>query len=283
MRLTTIDDLINNPARSCHREYLLTTRFISDVVLAAGHAGYDLLIYLPTVDSDGFDIILDDRHRLVPLQLKSAVAGGKAAFWSVHKTLLWPDVDDADLYGLDQNWSQHGRSGGVVLVRAAVRDGELTPHYAYTDINVLAALWYEVWPLPVAQRKGIDRLQAELSDDSKLKIDLPRSAFLPVATTDHLLALAGLTANVEDDWRSSLRTALRSRKNGVPYGDLDPDLRRWAYRDLQRLVCKPTEPQPPRNAREKGRQALRAIDQTLYRMDRLAELNKNDLKKSRKK
>jgi hypothetical protein len=282
MRLTTIDDLMSNPARSRHREYLLTTQFIKDVVLAAGHAGYDLLVYLPTVDSDGFDIILDDRHRLVPLQLKSAVQGGRTASWSVHKTLLWPDVDDASLYGLNPNWSQHGRSGGVVLVRAALQDGQLTPHYAYTDIDVLAAMWYEVWSLPVAHRKRVDRLQTELSDESTTKVDLPRSAFLPVATADHLLALAGLTANVEDSWRSSLRSALRSKKDGIPYGDLDPDRRQWAYNDLQRLVCKPGT-RTPRNARERGRQAVRSIDQMFYRMDRLTEMDAKDRKNSRKR
>jgi hypothetical protein len=282
MRLTTIDDLMSNPARSRHREYLITTQFIKDMVLAAGHAGYDLLVYLPTVDSDGFDVILDDRHRLVPLQLKSAVQGGKTASWSVHKTLLWPDVDDANLYGLNPDWSQHGRSGGVVLVRAGLQDEQLTPRYAYTDIDVLAAMWYEVWPLPVPQRKRVDRLQKELSDESTLKVDLPRSAFLPVATADHLLALAGLTSNIEDGWRSSLRSALRSKKEGIPYGDLDPDRRRWAHSDLQRLVCKPIS-QLPRNARERGRQAFREIDQTLYRMDRLVDEKPSGNDESRRK
>jgi len=44
VKLTLIDDLMTNPGRSRQREYLLTTHFIRDMVIAAGHCGYDLLV-----------------------------------------------------------------------------------------------------------------------------------------------------------------------------------------------------------------------------------------------
>lgn len=62
--------------QSRSREYLLTTRLVHDLGVAAAVSGYDLLVYLPTVDADGFDVIFDDRDRLVAMQLKSRVAGG---------------------------------------------------------------------------------------------------------------------------------------------------------------------------------------------------------------
>ena len=54
--------------RSRSREYLLTTRLMHDLGVAAAVSGYDLLVYLPTVDADGFDVIFDDRERLVAMQ-----------------------------------------------------------------------------------------------------------------------------------------------------------------------------------------------------------------------
>jgi hypothetical protein len=62
---------------SRNREYVLATRLVHDLAVAAAGSGYNLLVYLPTVDGDGFDVIFDDRDRLVAIQLKSVVTGGK--------------------------------------------------------------------------------------------------------------------------------------------------------------------------------------------------------------
>jgi len=73
---TKLEMFLSGSHRSTSREYILTTRLIHDLTVAAVARGYDLLVYLPTVDSDGFDVILDDRDRLVPIQVKSIVEGG---------------------------------------------------------------------------------------------------------------------------------------------------------------------------------------------------------------
>jgi hypothetical protein len=283
MHFTSISDLISDPGRSRHREYLLTTQFVRDAVFAAGKAGYDLLVYLPTVDSDGFDVILDDRYHLMPLQLKSSIEGGKVNGWAVHKTLLRPDPDDADLYGLDPDAAERGRAGGVVLIRAAVVQGELAVRYAYSDIDVLAAMWYEVWPLPVAQRKRVDRIRDELSDSATDKIVLPRSAFLLVDTPSQLLALAGLTSALEENWRSTLRMALRSRNRAIPYGDLDPAKTNYARFEIERLVAASSLRREPRTNRERLRKLVNEGNQALYRMEVLAnEIKEGERKLSRR-
>lgn len=95
------------------REYLLTTRLVHDLTVAAARRGYDLLVYLPTLDGDGFDVILDDRDRLVPIQLKSVIRGGKAAGWDVRRSLIRPKPEDADLYGFEPSPTGTGRGGAV--------------------------------------------------------------------------------------------------------------------------------------------------------------------------
>src|SRR5678815_4264887 len=110
--------------RSRSREYLLTTRLVHDLGVAAAASGYDLLVYLPTVDADGFDVIFDDRDRLVAMQLKSIVADGKAADWKIRRSLVRPRVEDADVFGFKSPRSGVGRGGGVILSTAtAVGEG----------------------------------------------------------------------------------------------------------------------------------------------------------------
>ena len=76
-------NFIGGYRQSRSREYLLTIRLVHDLGVAAAASGYELLVYLPTVDSDGFDVIFDDRKRLVAMQLKSRVARGGTAGWKI--------------------------------------------------------------------------------------------------------------------------------------------------------------------------------------------------------
>jgi len=108
-----LTEFLSNYRFSRSREYLLTTRLIHDLSVAAVAGGYDLLTYLPTVDSDGFDVILDDRDRLVPVQLKSVVEGGKAGSWMVHRKLLRPQPGEEDTYGFEPSPTGRGRGGAV--------------------------------------------------------------------------------------------------------------------------------------------------------------------------
>lgn len=65
--------------RSRSREYLLATRLVHDLGVAAARRVDNLLMYLPTVDAEGTDVIFDDRDRLVAMQLTSVVASLKSA------------------------------------------------------------------------------------------------------------------------------------------------------------------------------------------------------------
>src|SRR2546422_277113 len=96
------------------REFLLTSRVIHDLMVAAAARGYDLLVYAPTVDSDGFDLILDDRDRLLPLQLKSVISGGKTSEWAIHRKLLRPELHEIEWFGFEPSQCGEGRGGGVL-------------------------------------------------------------------------------------------------------------------------------------------------------------------------
>ena len=53
------------------KESLVNYRLFYDLKLAAALDGYDLSLYTPDVDRDGFDIIIDDHDSVRKIQLKN--------------------------------------------------------------------------------------------------------------------------------------------------------------------------------------------------------------------
>jgi hypothetical protein len=212
---TKLQEYLGGSVRSTSREYLLTTRLIHDVCVAAGVRGYDLRVYTPTVDADGFDVIFDDGDRLVPVQLKSVVAGGKAKQWGIRRSLLRPEPDEADLFGFEPSPSGTGRGGGVVRITAEAIDDEVSVTYSYTDIAVLSLLWGGILSRPESHVKRLAQLRNELESKPSGEVALPRSAFLRAPSPSALLALAGLHSRIDTAWRDQLRMVLRQENLNI--------------------------------------------------------------------
>jgi hypothetical protein len=194
------------------REYVLTTRLVHDLVVAAASSGYNLRVYIPTVDADGFDVIFyDDQDRLVAIQLKSIVTGGKAASWKIRRTLLRPKPEEADLFGFEPS----SRGGGVILTTASAINAKVEVKYSYTDIVILSVLWAQIIKRPKPQQDRLRHLRKELESDSAGSVKLPRSAFVQAGTPAKLLAVMGLHSDVQSNWRKHMWQLLRHENLGT--------------------------------------------------------------------
>ena len=212
---------------------MLTTKLVHDLSVAAVSSGYDLLVYFPTVDADGFDVVFDDRDRLVAIQLKSVVGGGKAAGWDIRRSLLRPRLEDAEVFGFASSPTGSGRGGGVILITADASWWRYPEYiYSYTDVVVLSALWEDIVSKPEPQRARLKKLRQELEADTGGSVRVPRSAFLPAATPEQLLALAGLRSSVDNSWRFQTIALLKHLhlKGALPRPDAD--LRRMIREQL---------------------------------------------------
>jgi hypothetical protein len=245
--------------KSRSREYVLTTRLVHDLSVAAAASGYSLLVYLPTVDADGFDVIFDDRDRLVAIQVKSVVDGGRTADWKIHRSLLRPRPEEADLFGFEGSPSGTGRGGGVILTTATVVGEGIEVEYTYSDIMVLSVLWMGIIDRRQPQKDRLRRLRNELVSRADGSIALPRSAFLRVATPAKLLRLMGLHSHVQSNWRLHMLHLLK-------HGNLREDLpapaaivRTGIADELQRLANQPTNTAPAGAA---GRKSKRKIERS---------------------
>jgi len=152
---------------------------------------------------------VDDRDRLVPIQLKSIVKGGKASQWKIRRKLIRPEPESAELYGFESSPNGVGRAGGVILTTVvAAGEAKVDVRYSYTDVDVLTAMWQEILPLSAAQKRRLQRLRAELTAEPDGSVAVPRSAFLRAASPEHLLALCGLHSRQDQPWRLHLRELL---------------------------------------------------------------------------
>ena len=171
------------------------------MLLAAAVCGYDLLIYTPTVDCDGFDLIFDDRRTLVPIQLKSVA--GTTGRWGIHRKLIRPLF--ANLKGFRLHSPSYGAGRGGGILRVDIKEehhGEsLEISYFYSDFLIIH-LFLEnlIKPKKISPSK-IDALKYKIIDHMDGKFKLPKWAFLKAKSPEHLLALAGLSSRVGSLWR----------------------------------------------------------------------------------
>lgn len=212
-----LQSFVRDYGKSRAREYLLTTRLIHDAGIAAAAKGYQLLVYTPTVDSDGFDVIFDDHDHLVPLQLKSVHSEGKTQSWDIHRSLLRPEPEYADLFGFEASPYGTGRGGGVVLTKVAAGTDTVSVTYSFTDISILALKWKGIIGAPKPQQERLLKLKRDLQLESSGTVEVPRSAFVSCKSPAHLLAVAGLHSTIETSWRHLLLEFLRAEERQLHY------------------------------------------------------------------
>lgn len=236
-----LSKFLSDPNHSTVREYMLTCRVIHDLMVAAAEK-YNLLVYIPTVDSDGFDLILDDREGLLPLQLKSVNSNSKTKSWEIHRELLRPKPGEEEWFGLEPSPNGTGRGGGVLLIDCkATKSGAVEIDYSYTDMRILMA--FRLGLIKASQVKASGNLFRRLTAEPSGKIRVPRGVFIKVRSPQHLLALMGLhhslkESAIESNWRYQLDELAKHQFHRNQFSPNEERARRSLLSEtLQRLSC----------------------------------------------
>jgi hypothetical protein len=235
---STLTSFLRAEKNSRPREFLLTCRVIHDLMVAAATRNYDLLVYTPTVDSDGFDIILDDRDRFLPLQIKSVMTGGRTAQWAIHRKLLRPEIHEIEWFGFEPSSCGEGRGGGVLLVEVTPHEYTMDVTYLYTDLRILTAYCLDLISISAASKKRLSMLRSELAAASGGKVNVPRSAFLKARSPEHLLALAGLHSRYTNSWPHLLYELARHRYERRRLHASEKTVRAMVQKDLEALAVR---------------------------------------------
>ncbi len=200
--MSDLRSFLKEAANSTARESLIGFRISYDLKLMAALKGYDLRIYTPDVDRDGFDIILDDKDREVKIQLKTVLDNSTTQRWPIHKTMLRPSYEFCEELGFECSPEGTGMQGGIILIELSPGIDSLDVTYYYTDILVITALRLRIVnKSPKIQEKTFCSFYRKImSGTSHDKINVPKSFFVKAKTPDHLLGLMGLHSTAHVGW-----------------------------------------------------------------------------------
>lgn len=194
---------LRKPVNSVSREVMLSHRVALDLKVASAHSHFDLRVYRPDVDRDGFDMLLEQRSIARVLQLKSIMRGAKTRAWKVRTHLLHPSRNRSERLGftLPRIGLGDGLDGAVLLIDCDVEGEELHVGYRFFDLAVAAAhasgqtkanakLQDEAWQL-------IRTLRRMRGDGT---VDLPSRLFLKVPSAEGVLAMLGMRTRHRGSW-----------------------------------------------------------------------------------
>jgi hypothetical protein len=207
-----ITDFLKDENNSVTREKIFLDRVMFDLKLAAAHARIPLQIFIPDVDRDGYDIIVDDASLERRFQLKSFLKSSPTANWKIYKRLLRPTMHHALSLGFELSPEGVGIEGGVILIQIEDSDPACPVTYSYTDIFVLTVLGDGLIVPEQKKRKkqALKVLRGIHSGKGRERILVPLGAFLPVRSPSCLLSIAGFHSTENSYcWWGNLLTALR--------------------------------------------------------------------------
>ncbi|MDE1351543.1 hypothetical protein L9W80_15460 [Vibrio aestuarianus] len=192
---TKLEKYLFEPKNSHAKESLINNKLIFDLKLAAAQDEYFLNVYTPEVDKDGFDIIFDDQDSLTKVQLKTVMAKTSTNSWSIHKTLLRPDLYICEQLGFESSPSGTGYQGGVILIEIEeTEESGFQVKYYYTDIIIICGLRDKIirvvdGPSVKALETFIKSINEGMSNE---KITIYKNMFLEAKCPSSLLALMGM-------------------------------------------------------------------------------------------
>lgn len=213
-------------------ENIFKHKFLYDVSLAAARRGYSLGIYRSEMDVEGFDVILNDKDVMKPLQLKTVI--GKTGGWSIHKSILRPSAVIAERHEGGATHTTVGIEGGIVLQKISIEKSDAQVEYFYTDYFILNLLYKRIILRNVRTYAAISRVLNEMREGKgSSKITIPKGIFVKAKSADSLLTLCGLHSNVGNKvWAYHLKLLEEGEKQ-IPKTVLENSL----IDDVKILVC----------------------------------------------
>ena len=210
-KMTQLENYLLTPRNNHARESLINNKLFYDLKLAAAERSYFLNIYIPEVDQDGFDIILDDHDSLTKIQLKTLMKNARTTSWKIHKSLLRPSELYCEELGFEPSPTGTGYQGGVILIEIDANNGFEVDYY-YTDIILLLGIRDKIIELSSPPTEGaMKKLFANLRNGlSHEKVAINKNMFIRAKNPACLLALIGLH-NTENTsiWRYHIQTMVQ--------------------------------------------------------------------------
>lgn len=213
--MSHLAEYLKESANTTSRESLIAHRALYDFKLAAARSGYDLRVFLPDVDRDGYDVVLEDGDTLFHVQFKATIKRS-APVTNVHKGLLRPPIHSCMEFGFERSPEGVGLGGGIVQCVIAERSGaDLSVKYRYADVRTL--LGYHWGLLKCPDRKDCDAIFHSLTTGSRSeRIDIKSKFLVTPKDVDSLLGLMGLHSTSGSQWNHVMHSLGKATNGGGP-------------------------------------------------------------------
>jgi len=204
-----LENFFTEPVNMTSREVLFYHKIGYDLKLAAARRNYDLQIFTPGADRDGYDIVLDDKDTLKKIQLKSSFQSvveskKKSKTFKIHRNILRPDLYTYEKLGFESDPQGTGCGGGVILIDISMEKDIPLITYFYTDIFIIVGMDEKIIRKKKdnPRRSTLDTFYKEIRKGrSHDKINVSKSMFLKCKSPDHLLALMEFHSLPLKRWR----------------------------------------------------------------------------------
>lgn len=197
MLASELAEFLRKAVNSVSREAVLTKRVLYDLELAAAARGIPLQVFIPQVDREGFDVIVDDGDEMKRIQLKTVLAPAGTASWDIHRRLLRPGFRVCERLGYEPSQTGTGLEGGLLVIECEAKEAAIEVRYLYTDVWLLTAFELGVISCGSAVQEASATLHQQLGEEPSGKVSVPRRVLLTAKSPEHLLALMGLHSRVE--------------------------------------------------------------------------------------
>lgn len=210
----TLDEYLKQGKNSVVREKLINYKVFFEIKLAAARKQADINIYIPEIDKDGYDLVLDDGDIIKPFQLKGSNSSSKTSKWKIQKNLFRPNPINTQLLNYEQSPEGDGVEGGFILVNLKIKENDIeTFEFFYTDVFILKA--FELGLVRYnnsSYQSKIHNLISELHKGYRNeKVVVSKSQLVKVKSMDHLLALADLPSIYHNQWQSNFKNYLSDK------------------------------------------------------------------------
>lgn len=200
------------------REAILKHRLIYDLKIAAALREYDLRVFEPDIDRDGYDLILDDGDDIRKLQVKS-VFESETKKWAIRKRLLCLPRHLIEKFSFFPSPETEGYGGGFILIDAKSHNNDISVDYWYTDFYMIFAMRQGLVKKSSdgPSNKQIDNFVNELFSNTETrntKIDIGKSFLVKLKGKEELLALLGMHSRYYGKgWINNLIEYLKNNEN----------------------------------------------------------------------
>lgn len=208
----TLEEYLKKDKNSVFREKLVNYKIFYEIKLAAARNKSDINIYIPEIDRDGYDLLLHDKDKIKPFQLKSKIYNSKTSNWLLQKQLLRPFSINVNLLDYEaSSISDEGFEGGLILINIKISKEKIEDlNYYYTDCFIISALEKELIKFKNKNtQKSTFQIIKELKKGNRYeKIKITKSIMVEVETVEHLLALSGISSIFQNNWQNDYKNYL---------------------------------------------------------------------------